>query len=66
MAIRFIHNIPADKVDQQIRIQKAAGATKVEPIPEEDGEFTLVVTFPDREKLSEFLERIAEGAPPLT
>ena len=30
MAIRFIHNIPADKVDQQIRIQKAAGATKVE------------------------------------
>jgi hypothetical protein len=53
MAIRIIQNVPAAKVDALVRRLKEAGATDVSAIDEGDDEFTLVITYPDRERLAD-------------
>lgn len=57
MPIRIIKNVPAHRVDTIIRANQAAGATHVDKLLEPDGEFTLIVTFPDYETHAAMLER---------
>lgn len=49
MAIKIIQNVPADQVDALRRLYTDAGATSIEVRVEDDNEFTLIVTYPDRE-----------------
>lgn len=51
MAVRIIENVPADQVDKYVRLLSDGGATKIQKRAEPDGEFTLVVTYPETGKL---------------
>ena len=57
MAIRIIQNVPADEVNKYIRLLRDAGATDVEKRKESDGEYTLIVSYPDKEKFSALVAR---------
>lgn len=59
MAIRIIRNVPADEVEGLTRLLKESGATSVNTDPESDGEFTLVVIYPNEEQHSAMKDRVA-------
>ena len=58
MAIKIIQNVPADQVAKYERLFRDAGATDVDLRPETDGEFTMIVTYPDRERFSQLEARL--------
>lgn len=62
MSIRVIHNIPADMVAAQEQLHRDCGATSVTRQPEPDGEFTLVVVYPDYETFRSMTARITPAA----
>jgi hypothetical protein len=43
-------NIPEARVDAIEEIFRIAGATDIKRLKENDGEFTLIVTLPDRQR----------------
>lgn len=63
MGIRIINNIPASEVDAQEQLAKDTGATSVQRVPEQDGEFTLIIVYPDYERFSELDARTGPRAP---
>lgn len=63
MSIRIINNVPADQVDEQERIARDTGATSVQRIVERDGEYTLVIVYPDYEQFSDLDARLRAPLP---
>lgn len=61
MGIRIVNNIPAKQVDAQEQLAWDTGATSVQRVPEQDGEFTLVIVYPDYERFANLTDRLAEG-----
>ena len=59
MAIKIIRNVPENQVARYERLFRDAGATDVDVNPEGDGEFTMIVTYPDRESFSALRARLA-------
>lgn len=60
MPIRIIENIPAEDVDTVIRANRVAGATDIKKLKEMDDEFTLIVTFPERERHATMMMRLMD------
>lgn len=58
MGIRVINNIPAAMVDAQEQLHRDCGATSVTRQPEPDGEFTLIVVYPDYERFPDLASRL--------
>lgn len=63
MGIRVINNIPATEVDAQEQLARDTGATSVQRVPEQDGEFTLIIVYPDYERFQDLSARTAPAAP---
>ncbi len=59
MSIRFVNNIPASEVDAQEQLALDTGAMSVQRVPESDGEFTLIIVYPDYEKFADLNSRVA-------
>ncbi|HEY0313086.1 MAG TPA: hypothetical protein VGC56_11400 [Allosphingosinicella sp.] len=57
MAIQIIENVPAAAVDDMEQIARDSGATDVRRRPEPDGEFTLIITYPDFQTHADFMGR---------
>lgn len=60
MGIRVINNIAADAVDTQEQLAWDTGATSVTRRPEPDGEFTLIIVYPDYEKFADLTARLSQ------
>lgn len=61
MGIRIVNNIPADQVDAQEQLAWDTGASSVQRVTEQDGEFTLVIVYPDYERFADLANRLAGG-----
>lgn len=59
MGIRIVNNIPASEIDAQEQLALDTGATSAQRVPESDGEFTLIIVYPDYEKFAVLKARMA-------
>jgi hypothetical protein len=59
MATTILANVPADQVEHLRILYLDVGATNVEASPERDGQFTLIITFPDSQTHAAFAARAA-------
>jgi hypothetical protein len=60
MATREIYDVPADEVEKYIRLFRENGATDVKEIPQVDGRFTLIITYPDFESHEAYITRMRD------
>jgi hypothetical protein len=58
MATREIYDVPAEEVEKYIRLFKENGATDVKSNLQENGQYTLIVTYPDFESHDAYMERM--------
>ncbi|WP_298399797.1 hypothetical protein [Sphingobium sp.] len=65
MAIRILRNVPANEVAAVTQLALDTGATSVTPSPETDGEFTLMIVYPDQESFAKMRARVAGPVPPV-
>jgi hypothetical protein len=61
MALRIIHNVPAEEVDFIIQLMTDGGAKSATSQEEDDGEFTITAIFPDVEKYVQLRKRLDEA-----
>lgn len=64
MSIRIVNNIPASEIDAQEQLALDTGATSANRVPESDGEFTLIIAYPDYEKFSNLAARMTPASAP--
>ena len=64
MSIRVVNNIPASEIDAQEQLALDTGATSASRVLESDGEFTLIIVYPDYEKFSSLAARMTPATAP--
>lgn len=63
MSIRIINNLSAENADAQEQIAHDTGATSVQRVPEADGQFTLIIVYPDYETYADLAARLEPARP---